>query len=66
MAKNKLSPEIADKYTLVGVDPGKRMYAGLGTLDFTTMSLSDADALYRSGFIPLKLKEAPKEKSKDK
>lgn len=65
MAKNKLSPEVADKYTLVGTDPGKRMYAGFGILDFTSMELIHADALYRAGFKYLKLK-VQKEKSKGK
>lgn len=66
MAKNKLSPELADKYTLVGVDPGKRMYAGFGILDFTSMGLDHADVLYRAGFKYLKLKELKQEKLKGK
>lgn len=64
MAKKTLSPEVAVKYELVGFDPGVRTDARFGRLDFTTMSISDADLLFSNGYKHLKLKVIDKPKGK--
>lgn len=60
----KLSKEVADKYDLVGIMPGKINHATFGTLDFTTMGIEEADTLYRGGieFLKLKVLKPPKTK----
>lgn len=62
MAGKQLPKDVAAKYTLGRLAPGRYDVAGYGIIDFTTISLADADRLYKAGFSPLKLK--PKRKAK--
>lgn len=66
MAKNakviakKLSPEVAEKYRLKTIRPGKFNFEGYGTIDLRTMKIAKADELYEKGFPFLVLKEIKK------
>ena len=53
----KLKKEVTEKYNLVDVMPGKHQFAGYGDIDLTTLTLSDADALFNIGFPYLQLKK---------
>lgn len=57
MAKKKLSPEVAAKYTLQGVEPGRHHFNGFGVYDMCTLSLAEAEELVKQGFKWLQLKK---------
>lgn len=64
MAKKRLSTEVAEKYILERIPAEKRTFDKIGVIDFTTLTLKEADRLYAAGFKYLKLKPMPKPKSK--
>ncbi|SDM40441.1 hypothetical protein [Pedobacter antarcticus] len=50
MKNLQLSPEVAAKFTLKHVTPGKHYFNGYGEIDLTTLKLDQADHLVKSGF----------------
>ena len=59
----QLLPEVAEKYILKTIRPGKYNFAGFGTIDLRTLKLDKADELVENGFsflVPKKKKEEPK------
>jgi hypothetical protein len=59
MKKKTLSPEVAEKFNLVGVAPGTHDFNGYGRFDLCSMTLSEAEALIEKGFTWL----VPKKKN---
>ena len=58
MAK-PLHPDVAAKYTLVGVKPGVYDFADFGRIDLCAMGLAMADRLHKAGASFLRLKPPP-------
>lgn len=50
MAKPQLSPEVAEKYKLVTLDPGIHQIKGYGIVDLTKLTLEHAETLVAAGF----------------
>jgi hypothetical protein len=65
MSQRTLLPEVAEKYVLVGIRPGKYNFNGFGEIDLRTISVQKADQLFKDGFSHLKLKEIPEKDSKE-
>lgn len=53
----KLIPEVAAKYNLVGIKPGKYQFSGFGEIDLTKIDLVEADGLVKLGFPHLVTKK---------
>lgn len=53
-----LKSEVAAKYTLMGIRPGKYNFKGFGEIDLCALSVARADDLFRRGFQFLKLRNA--------
>jgi regulator of replication initiation timing len=52
-----LHPEVAAKYQLIGIRPGKYNFKGFGEIDLCGLSVARADALVARGFTHLKLRQ---------
>lgn len=59
---NSLKAEVAEKYKLVGVKPGKYQFNGFGEIDLSSISLAEADGLYKLKFPHLVLKKIKTDK----
>jgi hypothetical protein len=57
--ENKLPKEVADKYSLKSIRPGKYSFAKYGEIDLRIISLEKADKLVKDGFPHLVAKKAP-------
>ena len=51
-----LHPEVAAKYALIGIRPGKYNFKGFGEIDLSTLSVAKADNLVSRGFPHFKLR----------
>ncbi len=56
--------DVEKKYKLVGIGPGKHTIAGIGTIDFDTLTLAEADQLYKNKFPYLEKRKKEDEKPK--
>lgn len=61
-----LQPEVAEKYRLVIIRPGKYNFHKFGEIDLRTLKLSKADTLVKDGFPFLVEKKKKVETPKDK
>jgi hypothetical protein len=52
--------EILEKYTIVGNTTGQHSVGEFGTIDFDTLTLAEADLLFKGGCEVFKLKTEPK------
>lgn len=52
-----LKPEVAAKYALMGIRPGKYAFKGFGEIDLCSLTLAKADELFKKGFQFLKLRD---------
>ena len=60
---NKLKDEVAAKYRLKIIRPGKHVFAEYGTIDLRKIDLKKADALVEKGFpylVEIPKKDSPK------
>jgi len=57
----KLQKEVAAKYRLITIRPGKHYFPEYGEIDLRVMKLQKADELFAKGFPFLKLREKPLE-----
>ena len=55
----KLQDEVAAKYRMISLRPGKYNFPGFGTIDLREINLKKADELVANGFPFLKLREKP-------
>ena len=53
----ELSPEVAKKYEVKGVEVGRYSYAQFGEIDLESITLEEADHLHRAKFPHLVLKK---------
>lgn len=53
-----LRTEVAAKYALIGIRPGKYAFKGFGEIDLSELTVAKADELFKRGFPYLKLKNA--------
>lgn len=53
-----MKPEVAAKYALIGIRPGKYNFKNFGEIDLGNISLPKADDLFKRGFPHLKLRQA--------
>jgi hypothetical protein len=53
----QLKNEVAAKYNLIGIRPGKYNFKGFGELDLRTLSVAQVDSLVSRGFTHFKLRE---------
>lgn len=58
-----LTNEVAAKYALIGIRPGKYVFKGFGEINLSQLSLAKADELYKKGFPFLKLKNGVSEQA---
>lgn len=56
-----MKPEVAAKYALIGIRPGKYNFKNFGEIDLGVVSLAKADELYKKGFPHLKLRQGGQE-----
>lgn len=54
--QHQLRPEVARRYFVPTIKPGKYNFKGFGDIDLTTLSIEQADALFERKFPFLKLK----------
>lgn len=56
-----LKAEVAAKYALIGIRPGKYNFKGFGEIDLGEITLAKADELFKRGFPHLKLRDGSSE-----
>lgn len=56
-----LKSEVAAKYALIGIRPGKYNFKGFGEIDLGEITVPKADELYKRGFPHLKLRDGVSE-----
>lgn len=52
-----LNPQVAAKYQLIAIRPGKYNFKGFGEIDLCSLSIARADDLFRRGFPHFRLRE---------
>ncbi len=57
LLERKLKKEVAEKYSLKSIRPGKYAFAKFGEIDLRTITLKQADELVKKGFPFLVLKK---------
>jgi len=45
-----MDKQVAEKYNLVGITPGRHQFPEYGTIDLSKITLSVADQLFAAGF----------------
>lgn len=65
VTKLELSAEVAEKYRLKGINPGRYYFPGHGEIDLTSVTLAKADHLVKRGFpyLVLKNKKGPEDQA---
>lgn len=60
-----MKAEITDKFTVKGNLKGKHEVQGFGVIDFDTLTLKEAEALYKAGCPVFVKKEKQKSENKE-